>query len=85
MNTEGRAHHLDERLSYTRDISDDKRPEDIELLHSRLSKFFRRATEDIQSGPDVEFTILEGLFTSTEHKLETKVRPMSKVRTVRHP
>lgn len=85
MDIEKRAHHLSERLNYIRDIFNGKHLETIELLHSRLNDFFRRATEGIQSDPNAELTTLEELFVFMERKLEGELQPMDKVRIVRHP
>ena len=85
MDIEKRAHHLSERLNYIRDIFAGKHPESIDLLHNRLSEFFRRASEGVQNDPEAELTTLEELFVFMERKLEGELQPMDKVRIVRHP
>lgn len=85
MDIEKQIYHLNERLNYLKDIFAGKHAKVIELLQSRLETFTNRTNGETQQDPNSEIGTLEELFTFMEHKLETKLTPMDKVRIVRHP
>lgn len=85
MDIEKQIYHLNERLNYLKDIFAGKHAKIIEFLQNRLEIFTNRTNGETQQDPSAEIGTLEELFTFMEHKLETKLTPMDKVRIVRHP
>ena len=85
MDIEKQIYHLTKRLNYLKDIFAGKHAKVIELLQGRLATFTNRTNGETQQDPSAEIGTLEELFTFMEHKLETKLTPMDKVRIVRHP
>lgn len=85
METEKKAQHLAERLTYIRDVFFAQDKENITLLDSRLAEF--REREAFLSAIDRRSAVLalEDLFDFVEKKLEAELSPMDKVRIVRHP
>ena len=85
MDIEKKLHHLNERLTYIRDIFAGKHNENVRLLETKMADY--REREHILSAKDREaaVTTLEDLFGFVERKLEADLTPMDKVRIVRHP
>ena len=85
MEHEKQVQSLAERLAYICDIFGDEQNENINLLVSKLDDFKRRDAELSPNERRNALATLEGLFGFVEKKLEVELKPMNKVRIVRHP
>ncbi len=85
MDIEKKTQLLRERLQYIKDIFGARENKHIELLQSRLHEFFQREPSLAFDDKARELASLEDLFTFQENRLERELKPMDKVRIVRHP
>ena len=85
METEKKAQHLAERLTYIRDVFYGQSRENIVLLDAKLAEFREREAFLSASERRAAVMALEDLFDFVEKKLDAELSPMDKVRIVRHP
>ncbi len=85
MEIEKQVQHLSERLTYVRDIFDNRQDENIKLLISKMEDYRQREARLSPRERRAAVLTLGDLFGFVEKKLETELTPMDKVRIVRHP
>ncbi|SHN71106.1 acetyl-CoA carboxylase carboxyl transferase subunit alpha/beta [Desulfovibrio litoralis] len=85
MDTEKKLQHLQERLTYIKDIFANKQEEGVRLLESRLNETKERYNGLSPEQKKESLDTLEEFFVFMERKFETELTPMDKVRIVRHP
>ncbi len=85
METEKKAQHLTERLTYIQDIFLGNHRENISILETKMAEYREREAGLTAEERHQAVSALEDLFDFVEEKLEKEVAPMDKVRIVRHP
>lgn len=85
MDTEKKLQHLNDRLTYIRDIFAGKQAEGIRLIESKLEECKSRHKNLGEKEQKEAMDTLEELFVFMERKFEAELSPMDKVRIVRHP
>ncbi|MDD6088783.1 MAG: acetyl-CoA carboxylase carboxyl transferase subunit alpha/beta [Desulfovibrionaceae bacterium] len=85
MDFEKRAHHLQERLTYMRDVFAGKHADDFGMLSRRLSDFLSALENGTMKDPKTELQTIESMVVFAEQRFDRVLSPMDKVRIVRHP
>ncbi len=85
MDIEKKLQHLNERLSYIRDVFAGKHNENVRLLETKMDDYRQREAELSAQDKQAAVVTLDDLFGFVERKLEADLTPMDKVRIVRHP
>lgn len=85
MDIEKSTQELADRLQYIQDIFGSRRPDDVQLLTTKLSEFRTREASAAMADKVKMLSQMEDLFVFVEKKLDPELTPMDKVRIVRHP